>query len=423
MPWKKQKRLMNSQFPWGTITFGFFLLILTSLFFLFLFRWPAQAETYDNQSVIELNQKMQTNQQKIIELQKQTEAYRQKIADTQKRASTLQNQISILESSINATELDAQRKKIEMEELGLELELINKKIDQETGRAVDTKIKIAETLNTLYQDENKGYLKILIAQTSFSQIFDELHRMEILTNGLQAEMVTLKQIKESLQNNQTSIQDKKEATEAAKQQLDEITITLEEQQNMKKRLFGDTKASETEFQKRLSQLRAEQSAIDSEIITIERTIRQKQQIMANISDGQGKLSWPVNPVRGITAYFHDPEYPFRYLFEHSGLDIRVAHGTAVQAPAGGYVAKIYNGGMGNTPSYVMIVHANNLTSVFMHLSSINVSPNTYVARGQIIGASGGKPGTSGAGRWTTGPHLHFEVRLNGVPVDPLSYLP
>lgn len=399
----------------------FSFLILTSL--LFLLERPARAETYDNQSVIELNQKIKSNQQKIQDIQKQTDAYRQKIAETQKRASTLKNQISILESGISATELKAERKKIEMEELGLELNLINKMIEQETNRTADVKIKMAESLNALYQNESRGYLKILIAQSSFSQIFDELHRIEILTNGLQAELTTLKHIKRSLQDNQTSLQEKKKATEEAKQQLDEITITLEEQQNLKKRLFGETKTSEAEFQKRLSQLRSEQAAIDSDIVTLEKTIRQKQQILANIPDGQGKLSWPVNPVRGITAYFHDSEYPFRYLFEHTGMDIRVAQGTPVQAPAGGYVAKIYNGGMGNSPSYVMLMHANNLTSVFMHLSSINVSPDTYITRGQIIGASGGKPGTSGAGRWTTGPHLHFETRLNGVPVDPLSYLP
>jgi murein DD-endopeptidase MepM/ murein hydrolase activator NlpD len=70
----------------------------------------------------------------------------------------------------------------------------------------------------------------------------------------------------------------------------------------------------------------------------------------------------------------------------------------------------------------MIIHSNGFATLYAHMSRIDVDVDQYVARGQIIGLSGGRPGTAGAG-FSTGPHVHFELRKNGIPVDPGPYLP
>ncbi len=100
---------------------------------------------------------------------------------------------------------------------------------------------------------------------------------------------------------------------------------------------------------------------------------------------------------------------------HSGIDIGAAAGTSVGAAASGKVvlAAYSNYGYGN---YVIVRHADGSETLYAHLSRIYVSLGQQVGQGEAIGAVG-------CTGWCTGPHLHFEVRIGGVAVDPLPYLP
>jgi murein DD-endopeptidase MepM/ murein hydrolase activator NlpD len=137
-----------------------------------------------------------------------------------------------------------------------------------------------------------------------------------------------------------------------------------------------------------------------------------------------ELDWPVRPLLGISAFFQDAGYKKRFGVDHHAVDIPVAQGSPIRAPADGTVLKVSMNGLGY--SYITLAHGNereDLQTVYGHVSSVTVQEGDMVHFGQIIGRTGGQPGTLGAGLLTTGPHLHFAVKVNGVLVDPMKYLP
>ena len=196
-----------------------------------------------------------------------------------------------------------------------------------------------------------------------------------------------------------------------------------EQEN-KTNLLEETKSSEQQFQNLLQQARKEQLQAEAEIASTEQLIRQKmsEKERSRLNNGNNTIAWPV-PSRYIVTKFHDPDYPYRKIIgEHPAIDIRAKQGTTVSAAADGYVAKVKFDGS-TKYAYIMLIHGNGLATVYGHVSAVYVMADQYVTQGQPIGRSGGMPGGIGSGPFTTGPHLHFEVRLNGLPVDPESYLP
>ena len=134
-------------------------------------------------------------------------------------------------------------------------------------------------------------------------------------------------------------------------------------------------------------------------------------IAAQASRGTGApsaagLVWPVSG--SVTS-----GYGTRWGRMHEGIDIAAPSGTPIAAAAAGTV--IYAGWMGGYGNLVVLDHGNGLATAYGHQSSIAVANGQTVAQGQVVGYVG-STGHS------TGPHLHFEVRVNGAPVDPLGYL-
>ncbi len=125
------------------------------------------------------------------------------------------------------------------------------------------------------------------------------------------------------------------------------------------------------------------------------------------------LSWPAPGL--ISSYFHE-RGPWWVGGYHQGIDLAAQWGDKVHAAAAGTVLEAQGGWNRGYGTYVLIDHGNGLHTLYAHLSQLDVEPGQRVQRGQLIG----RVGSSGA---ADGPHLHFEVRIDGRLDEPLAYLP
>lgn len=368
-----------------------------------------------------LNVEVKKKKEQLDDLQRKAEAYRRMIEQKKIESASIEDEVGLLDNRIAKAELDISIAEDEIKTLELEIEALKAKIEESETKMSHERLLMSAMMRKLQRLQfGRSTFEILLSHSSFSEFFDELHSVAQLQSGVREALRGVQRLRLALEDDkqrrvakQTDIGDRKRDIEAARTEL-------EDQRAFKTLLLEETKESELEYRYLLGDLKREQNDADSEIVYLEKALRDKLNLADRLGKENAVLSWPLVPARGISARFHDPDYPFRNVFEHPAIDIRASQSTAVRAAAAGIVARAKDAGMGY--SYVMIIHNNGLSTVYGHLSRILAKEDSFIERGELLGYSGGTPGTPGAGKLTTGAHLHFETRIDGIPVDPLKYL-
>ncbi|NCN99956.1 peptidoglycan DD-metalloendopeptidase family protein [Candidatus Falkowbacteria bacterium] len=372
----------------------------------------------------QLNLKIQEQKKQLQDLQSQQQQYEAQIAAKRKDKVSLSNQLSILDDRLAQAQLDIDAANLEINKTNLELQKIQ--IDSDNlDKSIETrKQHIANLLSSMYEQDQVSTLEVLLLNNSLTEFLNQAKYLSDTNNEITGSVGRLRLDKDKLDQNKIDLDQKNKDLNGLKDKLQQKKDDLSYDQANKSNLLLTTKSSEERYQSLLQQAKREQQQAETDIANTARILSQKmsQKDKNFLDNGNNTIAWPV-PQNVITTAFHDSGYPYRNIIgEHPAIDIRAKQGTTVTAAADGYVAKVKFDGS-TRYSYIMLIHGDGLSTVYGHVSAVYILADQYVTQGQAIGRSGGMPGGIGSGPFTTGPHLHFEVRLNGLPVNPELYLP
>ena len=287
-------------------------------------------------------------------------------------------------------------------ELESQLEITQKTYDQ-------TRSFVADVARTIYQDGPLATLEIILGATDPNDFSQKLMAMQTYIGNQNAKIAQLETIKAQLETEQAAVaaqkvileQEKAAALEAAKRAkaAEEEVLRLIAKQ---KAALAKAESEREATRKRYEQLRAEQ-------IRLQQLARLRAGLGGSIP---GELYWPVQGAR-ISQNVGPRRHPvFGYRSCHTGMDLAAGTGTPIGAAATGIVTAVTT--LRAYGRVIVIAHNGGLSTMYAHLSRFNVSVGQGVAVGDTIGFVG----SSG---WSTGPHLHFEVHVNGTPFNPLGW--
>jgi len=383
-----------------------------------------QSAYYDaiNKEINDLNDGIQSQKNKIQQMQDNQSKYAEAIKTAQSEKISLNSQMAILDNRLAKAQIDIELVETNIDRAILEIQKTDIEINNKNAMIKREREHVVNILKLMQKKDNVSSLEIVLLNDSLAEFLGQAKYLEDMNAEVKDSISSLKKLARQLEGQKENLIKKKDELNKLSLDLNEKKKALAAEKENKSFVLVQVGESEQNFQRLLEKAKKEQQAAAADIASMERLMRTKMaKLDENKLSNDGGLIWPV-PKNTITAYFHDPDYPFRRLFEHPAIDIRAGQGTSLKAAGSGYVARV-KPGLNGSYGYIMLVHADGLSTVYGHVSKIYVNEEDYVTQGQIIGLSGGLPGTPGAGPFTTGPHLHFEVRLNGIPTDPLGYLP
>jgi murein DD-endopeptidase MepM/ murein hydrolase activator NlpD len=335
-----------------------------------------------------------------------------------RRIDDLQGSITMLERKQVAIQVDLDAKRAELARTQEELRQERIRLARLRARLAEARVALANRLVALYKAdkpdvvtvvlESNGFADLLERTEFMTRVSDQDARIIDLVRTARAEATATAKHLGRLEGRQTqladAIQQRRDAVSLVRSQLVDRRDAYARVRSSKSVALAGTRQSRQHLEGDLAAMVRENARIQAQLASAQNGSAPVSS--GPIRPGSGGLIWPVNgPIVS--------PFGMRWGRLHAGVDIAVPSGTPVHAAKSGRV--LIAGWVGGYGNYTCIGHGGGLSTCYGHQSSIGVSVGQTVTQGQVIGSSG-------CTGHCLGPHVHFETRINGVPVDPMGYL-
>lgn len=364
------------------------------------------------QTADELKANIDSLSAKIQALDKEIAEFNKKINATQGEAKTLRAVLSSLELRRAALAKEIDKTRLQISQTEENIVDTQEKIGATESKLTQNKYALAETLRSLvYQDQSvPPVVRSLAKGARLSDMLDELKRSSDASSAIKQKVDSLAITKQDLDR-------EKAVYLSSKQRLENLNVSLTDQKQLveqtskeKNTLLAVTKNKESEYQKLLAERKKKKGELEAEMLDVESKLKVIVDATKIPKTGKGVLQYPLSNVN-ITQYFGNTPFASKnsQVYNgggHNGLDFSARVGTPILSAASGVVL-----GTGDTDAacngvsygkWVLVKHANGLTTLYAHLSVIQASAGQSISAGEKIGLSGNTG-------YSTGPHLHFTV--------------
>src|SRR5436190_1379258 len=350
----------------------------------------------------DLQQKLNTTQAKLSHAKAHAGVLTTKISHESAQLDTLTSQVADLRNKEAAVAAQLAQKQAELEQAQTRLHYLKQRL-REASHILEKR------LVAIYESNEPDLITVLLQSHGFDDLLARTQYMRTLQDQDNDIVARVRELRNEMQATVNTVRAARDQIAARKQELQATRLQL-------RRRTDELAAARRQQHATLMRVRKQQDDLEGDLSSISQKIA--EQLAAStgalpagaVRGGSGMFIWPVNGP--ITSPFGPRNIGNGYEF-HPGIDIGVPTGTPIRAAASGTVSIAGpSGGYGN---YTCIDHGGGLSTCYGHQERFLVSTGQEVAQGQIIGLSD-------CTGYCLGPHLHFEVRINGQPTDPLAYL-
>ncbi len=338
---------------------------------------------------------------------------KKEIEKTQKAESEYMSQVNKVEGNLVTalSELDALNGRVstvksEIDRLTIELVIKKKDLSDAEQNLIKKNIILSKRVSVIYKNRRQDVLQLLFESDSFLKFFTNIKLMNLFARQDLKVVKEVEEIRQKTEESKENIERLKSEERVQKKSLDLLVGEAEKKKREieaiyveKKNLLGQTRANKASLIK-----------MEKQLETKEKEVTKKLEAL-RYGTAPGKLAFPARGI--LTSGFGMRVSPITGTNKmHGGIDIGASAGSPVIAAASGEILEAsYMGGYGYA---ILIYHGGGIATIYAHMSGFAVGAGQKVKQGQIIGYVG----STG---YTTGPHLHFEVRINGIQVNPYKF--